>query len=145
MATSNMAALPPETVSLIPWHVSAWKRACSVPPEADSDCPIVGDDELLLLLFCDARRLIPKKQSIIHMTSSMENMHAMSAPFTMLGMPPGSISNNFAIVYFQHFQIINVISIPQKESHKGFIQNFQNTQHHSTTAHSTLHYSPQLS
>jgi len=48
-------------------------------------------DVLALLLSCDDdddRLLIPKKQSIIHMTSSMENMQEINAPLMRLGMPP---------------------------------------------------------
>lgn len=50
-------------------------------------------DAFALLLGCDDgddddRLLIPKKQSIIHMTSSTENMQEINAPLMRLGIPP---------------------------------------------------------
>lgn len=59
-----------------------------------------GIADVFALLFCcdadddddedgeDDRLLIPKKQSIIHMTSSMENMQEINAPLIRLGIPP---------------------------------------------------------
>jgi len=50
--------------------------------------------EVFALLGCnddddgEDRLLIPKKQSIIHMTSSMENMQEINAPLMRLGIPP---------------------------------------------------------
>ena len=85
IATSSIAAVPPDAVVGSPSPRQAARASARIVPPADDPRPPGAPGWRLVDV---VRLLIPKKHSIIHMTSRIENMHAMRAPLIRLGMPP---------------------------------------------------------